>query len=155
MDGYSNPKNHSATHEKRSTAANPSLSFLDDFLHDVKSKWSSSKLSGTSKKQTANDSNFKLKVMEAWNNFKFEIWDTLSMKQDSPLWLLGNCYHIQNVDGHVPMKIKDVENIHEILAKQSTNQLEMFFCDLYSIPWFTYRKGFSPINGKLGGLYRI
>ncbi|GFN96701.1 cysteine protease [Plakobranchus ocellatus] len=74
--------------------------------------------------------NVKTKVMSAWNNFKYGwMFNTKpNIKHDSPLFMLGRCYHMRKGD-------VDDEPVNEFLK------------DFTSRIWMTYRSNFYPIPG--------
>lgn len=74
--------------------------------------------------------NMKTKVMSAWNNLKYGwMFNTKStMKYDSPLFMLGRCYHMRKEDN-------DPQDANEFLK------------DFTSRIWMTYRSNFYPIPG--------
>ncbi|GFR79924.1 cysteine protease [Elysia marginata] len=74
--------------------------------------------------------NMKTKVMSAWNNLKYGwMFNTKStMKYDSPLFMLGKCYHMRKQDN-------------------DTRPADEFLKDFTSRIWMTYRSNFYPIPG--------
>ncbi|RUS69918.1 hypothetical protein EGW08_022317 [Elysia chlorotica] len=74
--------------------------------------------------------NVKTKVLSAWNNFKYGwMFNTKpTLKYDSPLFMLGKCYHMRKEDS-------DSETADEFLK------------DFTSRIWMTYRSNFYPIPG--------
>uniref|UniRef100_H2Z7H5 Cysteine protease n=1 Tax=Ciona savignyi TaxID=51511 RepID=H2Z7H5_CIOSA len=100
--------------------------------------------SDTTAAKVENGENMKSKILETWNNIRYDMKSGTSLKKDSPLWLLGKCYHTKQVfstdTSHNADDSSDHSNGHPL-------HLKMFLKDLGSKPWFTYRKGFAPLNG--------
>ncbi|KAI8774055.1 cysteine protease atg4 [Biomphalaria glabrata] len=87
--------------------------------------------------------NIKMKVKSVWNNLRYkygyEIKSSFNanMKPDSPLYLLGRCYH-RRKQGHSSTK--------DTLPEDPTSEDE-FTKDFISRIWLTYRNNFYPIPG--------
>jgi len=91
----------------------------------------------------------KSKVLETFNNLRYEFGRTTTLKKDTPLWLLGICYSLPSTDGFDFMK--------EIFQDSDTGRrnngddkvaLKLFVEDFNSRFWFTYRKGYQRLNGS-------
>lgn len=80
----------------------------------------------------------KNKLMSAWNNMKYgwSVKTKTSFKCDSPIWLLGKCYHCTKADQE--------ENKPGMKAPNS--MYERFIRDFASRIWFTYRKDFPLLD---------
>ncbi|EDO45379.1 predicted protein [Nematostella vectensis] len=75
-----------------------------------------------------------------WNNMKygFSVPLKTNFNEDSPIWLLGRCYHAKN---------------YEYTSEQSKQQcqilsLEEFHRHFTSLIWLTYRRSFVQLNGS-------
>nr|XP_018668478.1 cysteine protease ATG4D isoform X2 [Ciona intestinalis] len=127
-------------------------SSFDELIKDIKSISFSNNPSNGETAQPAsskpdNGVNMKSKFLETWNNFRYDMRSDPSFKKDSPLWLLGKCYHLKK-----PSLSSDTsENAG---SQQSTSEsynmlpkhLKLFLVDFHSKLWFTYRKGFPTLN---------
>lgn len=81
----------------------------------------------------------KNKLMSVWNNMKYgwTLKTKTAFKCDSPIFLLGTCYHIRPSD----------ENVKPGERKIRPPNIEMFKQDFASQIWFTYRQDFPQIPG--------
>ncbi|RWS27277.1 cysteine protease ATG4D-like protein [Leptotrombidium deliense] len=86
-----------------------------------------------------NSEKVKVKLMSLWNNVKYG-WNSklkTNFSYESPIWLLGVCYH-KNTQSQ--RKLAD--------DKYSRTSIEMFKHDCYSRIWLTYRRDFPRISGS-------
>uniref|UniRef100_F6SFI7 Cysteine protease n=1 Tax=Ciona intestinalis TaxID=7719 RepID=F6SFI7_CIOIN len=127
-------------------------SSFDELIKDIKSISFSNNPSNGETAQPAsskpdNGVNMKSKFLETWNNFRYvkNMRSDPSFKKDSPLWLLGKCYHLKK-----PSLSSDTsENAGEPTQNNLTViliHLKLFLVDFHSKLWFTYRKGFPTLN---------
>lgn len=81
----------------------------------------------------------KNKLMSVWNNVKYgwTLKTKTAFKCDSPIFLLGTCYHIRPSD----------EEVRPGERKKRPPNVEMFKQDFASQIWFTYRQDFPQIPG--------
>ncbi|XP_064607333.1 cysteine protease ATG4C-like [Liolophura sinensis] len=90
----------------------------------------------------------KTKLMSMWNNMKYG-WTIKTKTQfrfDSPIYLLGKCYHIRKeedveTDAHLPQHHRPT---HPQLSYRMT-EMEAFKRDFTSRLWFTYRRDFPQL----------
>nr|CAB3224206.1 cysteine protease ATG4D [Phallusia mammillata] len=122
---------------------------MDGFISDMKLLSFGSQTnerSPNSSKQSDENDTMKTKFLEAWNNFKFDMSSGTSVKKDLPLWLLGNCYHF-----HLPIENSAFDSPgQDDKFSKDYDHFQSFLKDFASKPWFTYRKGFPPLED--GGL---
>lgn len=81
----------------------------------------------------------KKKFLSAWNNVKygFNVQYKPTFKEELPIWFLGRCYHIKNLE--LASDDREIQDRHKILS------LDQFFEDFSSLIWLTYRKHFSQL----------
>ncbi|KAI0231315.1 Cysteine protease ATG4D [Lamellibrachia satsuma] len=82
------------------------------------------------------------KLKSVWHNMRFELKGKLktSLKLESPIWLLGKCYHLPKTEG-------DQQDGHKVNRLSYLTPLETFKRDFTSRLWFTYRKNFPVLRG--------
>ncbi|XP_076441501.1 cysteine protease ATG4D-like [Babylonia areolata] len=86
----------------------------------------------------------KTKMKSMWNNVKYgwTIKTKTSFKYDSPIFLLGRCYH---------RRADELDQTEADLSPQQpyrVSALDEFHADFTSRLWFTYRREFSPIGSS-------
>lgn len=88
----------------------------------------------------------KTKMKSIWNNVKYgwTIKTKASFKYDSPIFVLGRCYHKRAEVGDVPQTDEQLRAAQPPRYKVSA--LDEFHVDFTSRLWFTYRREFSPIG---------
>ncbi|KAG8232565.1 hypothetical protein J437_LFUL008703 [Ladona fulva] len=81
------------------------------------------------------DGKIKTRLMSVWNNMKYGwmVKIKTNFSKDSPVWLLGKCYH-RKLEG-------DIE-------ADDTAGIEEFKLDFISRLWLTYRREFPHLNGS-------
>lgn len=86
------------------------------------------------------DGKMKTKLLSMWTNMKYG-W-TVKMKtnfsKDSPVWLLGRCYH----------RKMTAEPLSDTNVELEGEGFESFKADFISRVWLTYRREFPILNGS-------
>ncbi|XP_071055196.1 cysteine protease ATG4C [Onthophagus taurus] len=92
----------------------------------------------------------KTRLLSMWNNVKYGMKLKTNFSKESPVWLLGRCYHkkLENTD------LTEVAT--DVAAFQSQGNLttnedegfEGFKSDFISRIWMTYRREFPLLNGS-------
>ncbi|KRT78480.1 Peptidase [Oryctes borbonicus] len=94
----------------------------------------------------------KTRLLSMWNNMKYGMKLKTNFSKESPVWLLGRCYHkkLENMDS--------TEEGTDVAAyasqgnvRLSTNEdegFEGFKSDFISRIWMTYRREFPILNGS-------
>ncbi|XP_066997497.2 cysteine protease ATG4C [Anabrus simplex] len=91
-----------------------------------------------------NDGKVKAKLMSMWHNVRYR-WNVklkTNFSKDSPIWLLGKCYHQKCEDGH------ELQYCQEGNLETKQEGIEGFKVDFFSRLWFTYRKEFPLLSGS-------
>lgn len=88
----------------------------------------------------------KTKMKSMWNNVKYgwTIKTKTHFKYDSPIFLLGRCYH-RRAEENEP-EPQEMQPVYQQRYKISA--LDEFHADFTSRLWFTYRREFSPIGSS-------
>lgn len=83
----------------------------------------------------------KTRLMSMWNNMRygFVVPFKTNFNEDSPIWLLGRCYHARN---------------HEFSSVQSSKKcqflnMDEFQRDFYSLIWLTYRREIPHLGDSM------
>ncbi|XP_070195605.1 cysteine protease ATG4D-like [Littorina saxatilis] len=86
----------------------------------------------------------KTKMKSMWNNVKYgwTLKTKTSFKYDSPIFLLGRCYHRRAEEGDD----QALEPVPPQQTQYKVSALDEFQKDFTSRLWFTYRREFSPIG---------
>ncbi|XP_015258836.1 PREDICTED: cysteine protease ATG4C isoform X1 [Cyprinodon variegatus] len=88
----------------------------------------------------------KTKFMSVWNNVKYSwaLKSKTSFSRNSPVFLLGKCYHFKAEDEDCPSK-----DCHEGSDEDFVmGNVEAFRRDFASRVWLTYREDFPPLPGS-------
>ncbi|XP_031562428.1 cysteine protease ATG4D-like [Actinia tenebrosa] len=82
----------------------------------------------------------KTRLMSAWNNMRYglSIPSKSTFNEDSPIWLLGRCYHAKNYE----FCTSETKERCKILSMDEFKQHFM------SLIWLTYRREFTQLNGS-------
>lgn len=92
----------------------------------------------------------KTRLLSMWNNMKYGMKLKTNFSKESPVWLLGRCYHkkLENTDS--TEEGTDVA-AYASQGNLSTNEdegFEGFKSDFMSRIWMTYRREFPILNGS-------
>lgn len=99
------------------------------------------------------DDKVKTKLMSMWNNMKYGMKLKTNFSKESPVWLLGKCYH-RKVDNPENTELgtdiaafsQSQTNIAHNLEEEEG--IEGFKQDFLSRIWLTYRREFPILNGS-------
>ncbi|KAK4871807.1 hypothetical protein RN001_015931 [Aquatica leii] len=94
----------------------------------------------------------KTRLLSMWNNVKYGMKLKTNFSKESPVWLLGKCYH-KKVDSPCS---DSTELGTDVVAFQSQTDItgndeegfEGFKADFMSRLWLTYRREFPTLNGS-------
>lgn len=88
----------------------------------------------------------KTKMKSMWNNVKYgwTIKTKTHFKYDSPIFLLGRCYHRRAEAQPLQEEMQQVAQ----RPQYKVSALDEFHADFTSRLWFTYRREFSPIGSS-------
>ncbi|KAL4235774.1 Cysteine protease atg4c [Mactra antiquata] len=124
MFGSLNSRNYLKKHS--------STPYLQNIISKMKNK-------DNSDEEPESDQNEKVKdkILSVWNNVRYgwTLKSKTNFEKDSPLFLLGCCYH-KRPDDEEPAPGERLESLPS---------MEMFKQDFQSRLWFTYRKGFPAL----------
>jgi len=83
----------------------------------------------------------KTRLMSMWNNMRhgFVVPFKTNFNEDSPIWLLGRCYHARN---------HEFSSIHSSKKCQVLN-MDEFQRDFYSLIWLTYRREIPHLGDSM------
>lgn len=120
---------------------------MGEFLNDVKSSMPAFTLSPSKpvkhEGRDVKDEKMKIKLLEAWNNLRYDLGSGAPLKKDIPIWILGKCYHAR---ASLPVTSDDdEEDVPDF--EDAPIHAKAVFMDFASRPWFTYRKQFPAIQG--------
>ncbi|XP_030647508.1 cysteine protease ATG4C [Chanos chanos] len=89
----------------------------------------------------------KSRFMSAWHNVKYSwaLKSKTSFSRNSPVVLLGKCYHFKAEDDESPSENVSTKASDETVA---VGNVEEFRKDFASKLWFTYREDFTAISGS-------
>lgn len=89
----------------------------------------------------------KTKFLSAWHNVKYSwaLKTKTSFSRNSPVFLLGKCYHFKAEDDDSPTECDGSEASHDDLI---TGNVEAFRKDFASRLWLTYREEFPALPGS-------
>uniref|UniRef100_A0A9J7ZUK9 Cysteine protease n=3 Tax=Cyprinus carpio TaxID=7962 RepID=A0A9J7ZUK9_CYPCA len=89
----------------------------------------------------------KSKVMSAWHNVKYSwaLKSKTAFSRNSPVFLLGKCYHFKAVDDESPTESCTAEALDDDIV---TGNVDGFRKDFTSRVWLTYREEFPALPGS-------
>lgn len=89
----------------------------------------------------------KSKFVSAWHNVKYSwaLKSKTSFSRNSPVFLLGKCYHFKVEDEESPTNISSVQSAEEEIVM---GDVEAFRKDFASRVWLTYREDFPALFGS-------
>ncbi|XP_076871005.1 cysteine protease ATG4C [Brachyhypopomus gauderio] len=87
----------------------------------------------------------KSRFMSAWNSVKYSwvLKTKTSFSRNSPVFLLGKCYHFKAEDEESP-----TENSNAFDGDSVMGDVDGFRSDFASRVWLTYREEFAPLPGS-------
>nr|KAG5714129.1 hypothetical protein BaRGS_020457 [Batillaria attramentaria] len=90
----------------------------------------------------------KTKMKSMWNNVKYgwTIKTKTHFKYDSPIFLLGRCYHRRAEENDIQQQQQEMQHFPQQQQQYKVSALDEFHADFTSRLWFTYRREFSPIG---------
>ncbi|XP_016398287.1 cysteine protease ATG4C-like [Sinocyclocheilus rhinocerous] len=91
--------------------------------------------------------NLKSKFMSAWHNVKYSwaLKSKTAFSRNSPVFLLGKCYHFKAVDDESPSESCTAEALDDDIV---TGNVDGFRKDFTSRVWLTYREEFPALPGS-------
>uniref|UniRef100_A0A8C1JCB1 Cysteine protease n=1 Tax=Cyprinus carpio TaxID=7962 RepID=A0A8C1JCB1_CYPCA len=98
-------------------------------------------------KETDEVEKLKSKLMSAWHNVKYSwvLKSKTAFSRNSPVFLLGKCYHFTAVDDESPTESCTAEALDDDVV---TGNADGFRKDFTSRVWLTYRKEFPTLPGS-------
>uniref|UniRef100_A0A673IFA7 Cysteine protease n=1 Tax=Sinocyclocheilus rhinocerous TaxID=307959 RepID=A0A673IFA7_9TELE len=89
----------------------------------------------------------KSKLMSAWHNVKYSwvLKSKTAFSRNSPVFLLGKCYHFKAVDDESPTESCTAEALDDDVV---TGNVDGFRKDFTSRVWLTYREEFPGLPGS-------
>ncbi|KAG1941064.1 cysteine protease ATG4C [Pimephales promelas] len=98
-------------------------------------------------KETDEVEKLKSKFMSAWNNVKYSwaLKSKTAFSRNSPVFLLGKCYHFKAVDDESPTESCSAEALDVDVV---TGNVDGFRRDFTSRVWLTYREVFPALPGS-------
>uniref|UniRef100_A0A8C2Q8S2 Cysteine protease n=1 Tax=Cyprinus carpio TaxID=7962 RepID=A0A8C2Q8S2_CYPCA len=98
-------------------------------------------------KETDEVEKLKSKLMSAWHNVKYSwvLKSKTAFSRNSPVFLLGKCYHFTAVDDESPTESFTAEALDDDVV---TGNADGFRKDFTSRVWLTYREEFPTLPGS-------
>uniref|UniRef100_A0A8C1ICM8 Cysteine protease n=1 Tax=Cyprinus carpio TaxID=7962 RepID=A0A8C1ICM8_CYPCA len=98
-------------------------------------------------KETDEVEKLKSKLMSAWHNVKYSwvLKSKTAFSRNSPVFLLGKCYHFKAVDDESPTESCTAEALDDDIV---TGNVDGFRKDFTSRVWLTYREEFPALPGS-------
>ncbi|XP_042614311.1 cysteine protease ATG4C-like isoform X1 [Cyprinus carpio] len=98
-------------------------------------------------KETDEVEKLKSKLMSAWHNVKYSwvLKSKTAFSRNSPVFLLGKCYHFTAVDDESPTESCTAEALDDDVV---TGNADGFRKDFTSRVWLTYREEFPTLPGS-------